>query len=179
MGRPRKEEPKIHCRSCGKELERKIFNGRIEDLSVFKKRRYCNRECMSKAMVHKQVTLSGYRERARKLLDSRCGICGTDRNLQCHHVNKDVSDNRRENVQTLCASCHSTWHRQNGKTSPKRSNWSCSICGEPARKSGMCQKHYQRLRKYGDPLMTKKKIGSRYELVVEAPGVKSGQLPED
>lgn len=44
-----------HCAYCGKTLERKRFNGRIEDFKVFAKRKYCNRECMTLA----------YRERAK------------------------------------------------------------------------------------------------------------------
>ena len=61
-----------------------------------------------------------------------------------------------------------------GKKHPKRQTV-CKICGEPARKLDMCQKHYQRFKKYGDPLLTKKKIGSGFELVREIHGAMNGQ----
>lgn len=31
----------------------------------------------------------------------------------------------------------------------------CSLCDSPARKKGLCSKHYRRLWKYGDPLICK------------------------
>lgn len=40
-----KETPERYCVFCGKKLERKHFTNRSEDLSAFKARKYCNREC--------------------------------------------------------------------------------------------------------------------------------------
>ena len=40
----------------------------------------------------------------------RCEACGTDSNLQAHHVNGDPMDNTPSNVQTLCQHCHAFWH---------------------------------------------------------------------
>tara|TARA_Y100000034_G_C6726359_1_gene321526 strand:- start:47 stop:232 length:186 start_codon:yes stop_codon:yes gene_type:complete len=36
----------------------------------------------------------------------------------------------------------------------------CIICGEISRKRKMCQKHYQRWRKHGDPQLVKKSNGA-------------------
>lgn len=43
----KQNEPIIkYCAYCGRKLERKRFNGRIEDYQVFAKRKYCNQLCM-------------------------------------------------------------------------------------------------------------------------------------
>jgi len=47
----------------------------------------------------------------------RCKVCGTKctikgkTKIQCHHINHNHLDNNRENLVTLCASCHITIHR--------------------------------------------------------------------
>lgn len=30
----------------------------------------------------------------------------------------------------------------------------CRVCGKPQKGLGLCEKHYQRFKKHGDPLMT-------------------------
>lgn len=51
--KPRKDikELEIYCEYCGNKLERKRFNDRLEDFTVFSNRKYCNRECMRKDWV--------------------------------------------------------------------------------------------------------------------------------
>jgi transcriptional regulator with XRE-family HTH domain len=47
------------------------------------------------------------------LKENRCEICGITRwmgkpvSMQLHHINGDGSDNRLENIQFLCGTCHS------------------------------------------------------------------------
>lgn len=53
--------------------------------------------------------------RAKRYKKSNCEICGTKENLGVHHNNFDASDNSPDNVMTLCGSCHTKWHWQNGK----------------------------------------------------------------
>lgn len=173
MGRPRIECPKKNCAFCGKELTRKNYNGTMEDRAVFMHRKYCDQLCMAKAMVQERVTLAGLRARAEKHRGKKCQLCGATDHLQIHHIDQNPANNFPQNLMTLCSSCHLKWHWTHGKKNPKRQTV-CKICGEPARKLDMCQKHYQRFKKYGDPLLTKKKIGSKYELVQEILGTANG-----
>jgi 5-methylcytosine-specific restriction endonuclease McrA len=63
------------------------------------------------------------------LKENRCEICGITRwmgqpvNMQLHHKNGDGSDNRLENIQFLCGTCHSqtdTYGGRNGYRKPDR-----------------------------------------------------------
>jgi DNA invertase Pin-like site-specific DNA recombinase len=63
------------------------------------------------------------------LKENRCEICGITRwmgkpvNMQLHHKNGDGSDNRLENIQFLCGTCHSqtdTYGGRNGHRRPDR-----------------------------------------------------------
>ena len=40
-----------------------------------------------------------------------CDLCDSNRDLGIHHKNYDHYDNRKENLQVLCASCHSSVHK--------------------------------------------------------------------
>lgn len=50
---------------------------------------------------------------------SRCVDCGNAEYLNVHHINGDNKDNRMENLETLCVSCH-----KNKRT------FTCPNCGE-------------------------------------------------
>jgi 5-methylcytosine-specific restriction endonuclease McrA len=63
------------------------------------------------------------------LKENRCEICGITRwmgkpvSMQLHHINGDGSDNRLENIQFLCGTCHSqtdTYGGRNGHRKPDR-----------------------------------------------------------
>jgi hypothetical protein len=63
------------------------------------------------------------------LKENRCEICGITRwmgkpvSMQLHHKNGDGSDNRLENIQFLCGTCHSqteTYGGRNGHRKPDR-----------------------------------------------------------
>lgn len=41
-----------------------------------------------------------------------CDKCGVRENLSIHHINLDHYDNRPENLQVLCVSCHMSVHKQ-------------------------------------------------------------------
>lgn len=178
MPMPRKADPIKNCAFCGKALHRKQINGRLEDRAVFLKRKYCDRTCMAHAFLQQDATLAALRQRAREFRGNQCEACGAQEGLQIHHKDSNPANNQSGNLMTLCGSCHMKWHWTHGKQ-PWKKQAACKICGMPARRLGMCQKHYQRYRKYGDPCLTKKKHGSGYELVRETPGVLNGQEPHE
>lgn len=162
----RKMEEKKKCQTCKMELERKRFNGRLEDYTVYAKRQYCSLSC---ANTKQKITIKTYHQRARKFRKSQCEMCESKSNLHVHHKDKNPKNNDLSNLQTLCASCHLKYHWQNGHRKPK-AVYHCKVCGNPAkgRVSMMCGKHYQRFRKYGNPLMTKKGNANHgYSLIVE------------
>lgn len=53
--------------------------------------------------------------RARKFKIGHCEKCGAGDKLMIHHLNRNQSDNRPENIQTLCATCHRNIHRPRKK----------------------------------------------------------------
>jgi len=56
------------------------------------------------------LTKQGYLWRARKHLKTSCEACGIKKRLQSHHIDQNVENNEKENIQTLCKSCHDFWH---------------------------------------------------------------------
>ena len=178
MPMPRKTDPEKMCAYWGEKLERKRNTKRLEDRTIFLKRKYCNRTCMARAFIQEDVMKDALYKRARVFVGKVCETCGATERLEVHHKDDNPANNTSDNRMTLCDSCHTKWHWQHGKKPWKRQSV-CKICGEPARKLDMCQKHYQRYRKYGDPLLTKKRRGSGYELVRELPGAVNGlKFPE-
>lgn len=152
MGRKVKETPLRYCQYCGAKLERKVFSqGRLEDVAVFNKRKYCDRLCMRKDWLTKEKSNQTYRnahttaQKINELILQRteCEICGKSSNLDVHHIDCDYQNNEPSNLMALCRSCHTKEHKKKGK---------CLICGEPVAGLGYCNKHYLRYRKYGDPL---------------------------
>jgi hypothetical protein len=172
---PKKPDMEKYCYHCGKRMERKRFNGVLESNHAFQRRKYCNRTCMAKAQLQEDARLAALRKRAERFRGRACEMCGATESLAVHHKDFDPANNSPENLTTLCGSCHTKWHWIHGKSKWKRQSV-CKICGEPARKLDMCQKHYQRFRKYGDPCLTKKRVGSHYELVRETLGQPNGPV---
>lgn len=41
----RKPDPEKYCETCNARLERKRYNGRLEDLARFRDRSFCDQEC--------------------------------------------------------------------------------------------------------------------------------------
>lgn len=150
-----KPTPEKYCAYCGKKLERHRYNGRLEDLSAFKRRKYCNQDCMRKAFVKKDAAEQGNGEAhasARKiayLIEERekvCEMCGSTKNVDIHHKDHNYNNNSSDNLMLVCRSCHMKLHRPTKKV--------CAVCGKECKRThnGMCDKHYIRWKKYGDPL---------------------------
>ena len=72
-----------------------------------------------------------------------CEKCGSTKSIDVHHIDGNYNNNTPENLIILCRSCHMKEHN------PKPT---CSICGEPVKGHGYCNKHYIQWKKYGDPL---------------------------
>ena len=107
---PAKPDPKRYCRACQKRLYRKRYHGRLEDLSVFKKRQYCDLKCSGQRAQKDSVSRQGYLWRARKLRKGACENCGSTERLQAHHKDKNWQNNAPKNIKTLCAVCHRKHH---------------------------------------------------------------------
>lgn len=145
------KEIEKYCEYCGKRLERKRFNGRLEDFNVFQKRKYCDFECYRKGTLliyRPDATWNNAHTTARainKLILKRtqCEMCGAEGKLDVHHINEDWRDNSINNLQVLCRSCHTKLHKKDNV---------CIICGDKHKGYGYCDKHYQRYKKYLCPL---------------------------
>lgn len=111
--------PEKRCSICGARFWRKRFgSGRLEDRAAYLKRRFCSLSCAS-SQSKGGLSRNAYQARARKHLKAACECCPSTTRLHAHHVNEDWTDNRPENVQTLCAFCHQFWHathRRHGMT---------------------------------------------------------------
>lgn len=146
----KRKECERYCKYCNKPLERKRFNGRLEDYSVFTKRKYCDKECMRKDWLQLdkiKENWSNSHSTARKaneliLHRIKCEICGSTKNLDIHHKDRDYTNNNLDNLQCLCRSCHNKIHRVTY----------CPICGKKARRYGYCEKHGMRYKKHKCPL---------------------------
>lgn len=100
------EHPK-NCQVCGIQMTRKRYNGHLEDMGAFSRRKYCSLSC---ANTRETLTKHGYSWRARKHLKGSCEACGYQKALQAHHIDQDKTNNEPENIQTLCKHCHDFWH---------------------------------------------------------------------
>lgn len=117
-----KKEEK-YCKYCKKQLNRKRFNGRLEDFTVFKNRKYCNRECMKRAFLkigENEQTYSNAHTTARKinkliLHKEACEVCRSTSNLDIHHINGNWRNNNLDNLMCLCRSCHTKYEKNKDK----------------------------------------------------------------
>ena len=147
----KKPTPERYCEHCGKPLERKrLPNGDLEYLIHFNRRKFCNRHCMASAFDQRNshdVGWSTAHYHARKLIPAGCcNRCGKSDAKDVHHKDGNHLNNSVENLERICRSCHNREHKQRG---------SCVICGQPQKGLGYCEKHYQRFKKWGDPLAVK------------------------
>ncbi len=129
MGRKFQEGPEKNCDYCGKPLERKRYKNSLEDMGRFKERRYCDKSCFGNALVKEEVTLAGYRARAKKFRKDVCESCGSKENLDTHHRDGNVENNDPQNIATLCETCHTHLHETSGypKTYSDYLNWNQPI----------------------------------------------------
>ena len=148
----KKPTPLRYCEFCGSKLERKrLRRGDLEYLIHFNRRKFCGRVCMARAFDLRHSPVVGpstARYHARKIVPrGPCNRCGKPLAKDVHHKDGDYLNNLPKNLERICRSCHSRVHKKRG---------SCSICGKQAKGLGFCDKHYQRFKKWGDPMLTKR-----------------------
>lgn len=146
---PRKPTPEKFCAACSTQLVRKrLRDGSLESLLHFGRRKFCDRECMRRGFRGRTLTenpgwFAGH-YRARQLVaPGSCETCGQPKARDVHHKDGDHTNNALTNLIRLCRSCHVKAHR------PRRT---CSVCTRPQKGHGYCDMHYQRWRRWGDPL---------------------------
>lgn len=156
------------CKNCGKELVRKRFNGRLEDNGAFRRRVFCNRECMAVAFEGQIKVMNpknSRRQSVKHRLDA-CEDCGRKATrLHNHHQNENPLLNVGSNLTTLCASCHKLRHSPNNDPMTGR-RLPCLYCARPSRGKRLCETHLTRLKRYGHPLAKKRKIQSEWVLML-------------
>lgn len=117
------KELEKYCEYCGEQFERRRFSDRLEDFTVFKNRKYCSRECMQKAYLkigeHNQ-NWSNAHTTARKINElilhkKVCELCGSDTNLDIHHIDGNWQNNNLDNLMCLCRSCHTKYEKNKDK----------------------------------------------------------------
>lgn len=100
-------DPEKFCEVCGTRMERKRFNGRLEDRTRFLSRKTCSQSCGN---TRPRVTRSAHQWRAKQHRKDACELCGTTTSLHVHHKDRDWRNDDPANLQTLCASCHLKLH---------------------------------------------------------------------
>lgn len=79
-------------------------------MTIFLRRKFCDQVCMARSMIKTAVTREGYYARARRFRKAACERCGATEKLHVHHKNHDITDQRPENLVTLCRMCHTKDH---------------------------------------------------------------------
>lgn len=149
-----------YCLFCKQSLQRRLENsGKLETIYKFTRRKFCSLRCKAKGRYYPPLTnpeSSRQQARRRKGAGS-CEKCNSAIHIDVHHKDGNPLNNNPENLMWLCRSCHALAHSKKGK---------CTICGRPQNAKGLCNKHYLRRMKYGDPLLTKKWGGGHDRNVV-------------
>jgi 5-methylcytosine-specific restriction endonuclease McrA len=110
-----KMDPIKHCETCGALMARKRFGTRLEDRSVFMRRRFCSLACANTKTV---VGKSAHHWRAKKFRAATCSECPATKGLHVHHIDRNHENDDPTNLVTLCASCHLKLHWREDR--PKR-----------------------------------------------------------
>lgn len=108
-----KATPIKFCVWCGNSFTRQRVGKRqtLECCSNYLRRKFCSLTCSAlKQHATEPPSAAASRKRAQKLNTGSCEACTRTTETVVHHVNGDPKGNRPENLQTLCAACHSFWH---------------------------------------------------------------------
>lgn len=123
------------CVNCGKTFNRRRFGNRLEDATRYQTRKTCSQSCgnSKKDPTHRAT----YGLRARVFKKTYCENCGTTTDLDAHHLNGNIKDNRSENIKTLCHPCHMKLHWQQNpsfgvitRSTPLQKGWTALSASE-------------------------------------------------
>jgi hypothetical protein len=155
------------CKQCNASFARRRVNGRLEDATLFRRRKYCSKECSALGQRKESPSRSALLKRIASMRKPSCERCGGSESLTNHHKDRDWKNNDPSNLMTLCSSCHTSLHHEAGDISPRRAPVPCRVCGGASSRRDLCGKHLQRFKTYGDPLLTKRKVNGSWTLVSE------------
>lgn len=136
--RPRIRIKKI-CLYCKKDIYVtksliKIGSGKFCDMKCYANWQSQNRR-LEKSYTWKGGAEDTYRRIARNIIRSLsipliCSICGREKSIIIHHLDKNVKNNNILNLKILCQSCHVKLHNKNEhKTFKDRAkHFICCIC---------------------------------------------------
>ena len=95
-----------HCERCGKEYT--IICG-INTKKSYKKR-FCSNACAKARDEYWQDHMTQYRTIAKKYHINKCIVCGFDKFLHIHHIDRNRKNNTKENLIPLCLNHHKWIH---------------------------------------------------------------------
>lgn len=101
----------VTCETCNKRFDV------IEREKIFpsKEKYFCNRQCANsvggRAKATKYNHMGHYRDIAFKIHGKYCFICGFDKVVEVHHIDKNRDNNTKENLVPLCPNHHMMIHR--------------------------------------------------------------------
>lgn len=95
------------------------------------KRKFCSTKCKGswqsenlsgknnpnwKPHSEKKLYTSQNKKVRKDLIEERvvCEKCGTNKNLQVNHIDKNYNNNSFNNLMLLCVECHARWHEERG-----------------------------------------------------------------
>lgn len=106
-----------NCAHCNKQIFKKKSDVEISKSGKF----FCSRDCKDTAQsymkeiqpAHYGSGTSSYRERAFRHYKNVCNNCGYSNKdaLEVHHKDKNRDNNSIENLEILCANCHTLIHK--------------------------------------------------------------------
>lgn len=108
------------CLKCGIGFNRRRFGERLEDFTRWNQRKYCSKQC--NYIRPKGQSKSNYHLIARSFANGFCSTCGSTKNLDVHHKDRNYKNNEPSNLETLCHSCHMKLHWQQGDLKPQLQN---------------------------------------------------------